>query len=125
MGFGKCLLLCRQNSKCLYFTRKGVIHSPATRFYLKLIHLPDVPSVKLLGFIFGNKLSWEPYLRQVRRKCQKFFNILRVISESSWSGDVTILFLLYLALIPSKTNYFSFITVLLQNTKCPFYRFHP
>jgi hypothetical protein len=79
----------RTKSQCVHFTRLRGLH-PHPTLFLQNSALPLVPSVKFLGLLLDNKLSWKPHLRWLRVKCQGSLNILIVLRERSWGGDTTV-----------------------------------
>jgi hypothetical protein len=57
------------------------------------------PAAKLLGHLFGGKLSWERRLQRLRIKCEWSLNVLNVVSDRSWVGDQMVMLRLHCALI--------------------------
>ena len=46
--------------------------------------IPIVQEVKFLHLIFDSKLSFLPHLRDLKKKCMKALNLLRVLANTSW-----------------------------------------
>jgi ribonuclease HI len=60
---------------------------------------------KFLGIIFDSKLSFIPHIKQLKTKCFKSLNLLKVVSKLSWGGDSTVLLRLYRAITRSRLDY--------------------
>src|SRR5207253_3412195 len=89
---------------CVHFSRiRGLYIDPELRLGREPI--PVAPQARFLGLLFDNRLTWIPHLRQLKDKCFRAMNILRVLSGSSWGADRTVLLRLYRALIRSKLDY--------------------
>ena len=67
--------------------------------------IPVVKEAKFLGILFDNKLSFIPHLRNLRDKCLKALNLLRVVAHRDWGGDFLTLIKLYRCFIRSKLDY--------------------
>ena len=64
---------------------------------------------KFLGVVFDRKLSFIPHIKQLKAKCQKALNLLRVVSHTDLGADRKILLHLYRTIIRSKLDYGSII----------------
>ena len=64
---------------------------------------------KCLGVTFDRKLSFIPHIKQLKAKCQKALNLLRVVAHTDWGADCKVLFNLYRTIIRSKLDYGSII----------------
>src|SRR5437867_6472825 len=60
-------------------------------------------------FIFDKMLSFIPHLQNLRTKCTKSLNLLKVVSHRDWGGDSQTLLKLYRTLIRSKLDYGSIV----------------
>ena len=49
--------------------------------------IPVVEENKFLGVIFDRKLSFIPHIKQLKAKCQKALNLLRVVAHTDWGAD--------------------------------------
>ena len=67
--------------------------------------IPVVEETKFLGIIFDRKLSFLPHIRQLKEKCTKALNLLRVVAHTTWGADQQTLIHLYRSLIRSKLDY--------------------
>ena len=93
---------------CVHFCRKRKLHLDPELF-LYGSQIPVVSQVKFLGLIFDNKLNFKPHICQLKEKCKKAMNLLRVVSHFDWGADQKVMFQLYKSLILSKLDYGSFI----------------
>ena len=71
--------------------------------------IPVVEENKFLGVIFDRKLSFIPHIKQLKAKCQKALNLLRVVAHTDWGADRKVLLNLYRTIIRSKLDYGSII----------------
>jgi ribonuclease HI len=89
---------------CIHFCNKRRAHSDPL-LLLNGQPIPVVKETKFLGVIFDHKLSFIPHLKNLRTKCLKAMNLLKVVSHRDWGGDSTTLLMLYRSLIRSKLDY--------------------
>jgi hypothetical protein len=73
------------------------------------VEIPVVKETKYLGIIFDSKLSFIPHLKNLRTKCLKAINLLRVLTTKDWGADSQTLLRLYRCLIRSKLDYGSIV----------------
>ena len=93
---------------CIHFCNKRRIH-PEPVLLLNQQPIPIVTESKFLGVIFDKKLSFIPHLQNLRTKCMKTLNLLKVVSHKDWGGDSSTLLKLYRTLIRSKLDYGSIV----------------
>jgi hypothetical protein len=93
---------------CIHFCNKRILH-PEPTLLLNNQPIPIVSETKFLGVIFDKKLSFIPHLQNLRTKCTKAMNLLKVVSHRDWGGDSKTLLKLYRALIRSKLDYGSIV----------------
>ena len=60
---------------------------------------------RFLGIIFDKKLSFLPHIKDLKTRCLKALNALKVYSNYKWGGDTDILLQLYNSFIRSKLDY--------------------
>ena len=89
---------------CMHFSRHRLFH-PHPVLTLANQVLPFSESTRFLGMVFDEKLTWLPHLRQLKEKCLKAMNILKVLSGTSWGADRTSMLRLYRSLIRSKLDF--------------------
>ena len=58
---------------------------------------------------FYKKLTFIPHIKALKAKCLKALDVLKVLSNTSWGGDHSVLLNLYRSLVRSKLNYGSII----------------
>ncbi|GFY01582.1 putative RNA-directed DNA polymerase from transposon X-element [Trichonephila clavipes] len=91
-------------SSCVHFCRKRNLH-PDPSIHIGNIHIPVVSEVRFLGVIFDSKLTFLPHVLYLRKKCERSFNILKVLSNTLWGADRVSLLRVYQALILSRLDY--------------------
>ncbi|GFW59333.1 probable RNA-directed DNA polymerase from transposon X-element [Trichonephila clavipes] len=91
-------------SCCVHFCRKRGIH-PDPEIRIRDVQIPVVPDVRFLGVIFDRRLTFLPHILQLRKKCEKSLNLLKVLSNTSWGADRTSLFRVYQAIVLSRIDY--------------------
>ena len=73
---------------------------------LELDHpIQFVKEAKFLGLIWDAKLTFEPYIKCHKARCQKSLNILKVLCRTEWGADRTALLKLHRSLGRSKLDY--------------------
>jgi ribonuclease HI len=93
---------------CIHFCNKRLIH-PEPVLLLHNQPIPIVAEAKFLGVTFDKKLSFIPHLQNLRTKCTKSLNLLKVVSHKDWGGNSQTLLKLYRTLIRSKLDYGSIV----------------
>ena len=89
---------------CIHFCNLRRIHFDPV-LTIDNIAIPVVKEAKFLGITFDSKLSFIPHLRNLRAKCLKAMNLLRVVAHRDWGGDFITLIKLYRCFIRSKLDY--------------------
>ena len=67
--------------------------------------IPVVEEAKFLGLLFDKKLTFIPHIKALKAKCLKALDVLKVLSNTNWGGDRSVLLNLYRSLIRSKLDY--------------------
>ena len=98
----------KSKTQCVHFCKLRRIHNDPV-LYLYGSPIPVVEESKFLGVIFDRKLSFIPHIRYIKAKCLKALNLLKVLSNTSWGADRSILLHLYRSLIRSKLDYGSIV----------------
>ena len=94
----------KSKTQCVHFCQLRKLHdNPQLYLYGSLI--PVVDEAKFLDVIFDQKLSFFPHIKYLKAKCLKALNLLKVLSNTSWDADRTVLLHLYRSLIRSKLDY--------------------
>ena len=87
--------------------RRNCIRQPD--LFLNGTRIPVRDEARFLGLIFDRKLSFLPHIRDLKRRCQKALNALKVLSNKEWGGTSDILLNLYRSLVRSKLDYACFV----------------
>ena len=91
-------------TQAVHFCRKtSCIRNPELTLYGKRIEVKN--EARFLGVIFDKKLSFLPHLKDLKLRCQKALNALKIFCCPEWGGDTDILLQLYRSLIRSKLDY--------------------
>ncbi|GFW41221.1 RNase H domain-containing protein [Trichonephila clavipes] len=77
-------------SCCVHFCRKRGIH-PDPEIRIRAVQIAVVPDVRFLGVIFDRRLTFLPHILQLRKRCEKSLNLLKVLSNTSWGGGSNII----------------------------------
>ena len=94
----------KSKSVCMHFCNKRIPHSdPSLKIYNT--EIPVVTETKFLGLTFDSKLSFKPHIANLKQKCLKTINLLRVVAHTRWGADSSTLLKLYRCLIRSKLDY--------------------
>ncbi|GFY11313.1 RNase H domain-containing protein [Trichonephila clavipes] len=91
-------------SCCVHFCRKRGIH-PDPEIRIRAVQIPVVPDVRFLGVIFDRRLTFLPHILQLRKRCEKSLNLLKVLSNTTWGSDRTSLLRVYQAIVLSRIDY--------------------
>ena len=98
----------KTKTQCVHFCHlKGLHPDPVLNIYGSPI--PVVEEGKFLGFLVDEKLSFIPYIKALKAKCLKALDILKVLSNTDWGGDRSVLLNLYRSLVRSKLDYGSIV----------------
>ena len=62
-----------------------------------------------MGLLFDKKLSFIPRIKDLKAKCLKTLDVLKVLSNTNWGGDRSVLLNLYRSLVRSKLDYGSIV----------------
>ena len=82
---------------------RGIHPDPDLYMYGQRISCKE--ETRFLGLLFDKKLTWVPHLRDLKIRCSKALNVLRVLSPTSWGADRKHLLILYKTLVASKMAY--------------------
>ena len=68
-------------------------------------NIQNLHVAKFLGVYMDYKLTWKDHILYIIRKCERYINILRMISSLRWGADPCIALLFYRACIRSIIDY--------------------
>ena len=98
----------KTKTQCVHFCQlRGLHPDPVLNIYGSPI--PVVEEAKFLGLLFDKKLSFIPHIKALKAKCLKALDILKVLSNTNWGGDRSVLLNLYRSLVRSKLDYGSIV----------------
>ena len=76
----------KSKTVCMHFCHLRKAHNDPI-LTLDGTPIPVVEENKFLGVIFDRKLSFIPHIKQLKAKCQKALNLLRVVAHTDWGAD--------------------------------------
>ena len=98
----------KTKTQCVHFCQlRGLHPDPVISIYRSPI--PVVEEAKFLGLLFDKKLTFIPHIKALKAKCLKALDVLKVVSNTSWGGNRSVLLNLYRSLVRSKLDYESII----------------
>jgi ribonuclease HI len=94
----------KNKTVCMHFHPPRIFQpDPTLRLNGSIIKVVD--QYKFLGVLFDSKLSFIPHVKELKTRCFKSLNLLKVVSNLSWGGDSTVLLRLYRAVTRSRLDY--------------------
>ena len=97
-------LFSNDKTHSVHFCCVRDVHSDPEIFINRcLISVSD--TAKFLGVVFDKKITFLPHILNLRTRCDKWLNILKVLSNTSWGADRMSLLKIYRAVIRSKLDY--------------------
>ena len=93
-----------EKTKCIHFCRKRNLHLDP-ELTLNSYSLPISNEIKYLGVIFDRKLTFESHVKDLRKRCTKALNVIKVLSSINWGSDRDCLLRVYRSVIRSKLDY--------------------
>lgn len=109
-------------TKALHFTKLRKYTQPI-HLHLNLQNIEFVNTHKYLGLTFDRKLTWTPYLKELKTKTTRQLNILKCVCNTKWGADRDTLIHIYKSFVQSRLDYGSTVyasanekTLLLLNT---------
>ena len=94
-----------------FFPRQSKKYNPTKEATLLLNGQPikNVEKAKFLGLTFDQKLTFKPHIQNLKEKCSKALNLLKVVSHQNWGADRDTIMKLYRSLVRSKIDYGSIV----------------
>ena len=89
---------------CVHFCRVRGIH-PDPEIFINHRQISISDTIKFLGVVFDKKITFLPHISNLRTRCDKSLNILKVLSNTSWGADRPSLLKIYRAVIRSRLDY--------------------
>ena len=97
------LMVSGNKSSCVVFSKRRV--PPFVNFTINDQEVNQCNSVKFLGMVFDSKLTWEKHIKYIIGKCSSSFNLLCMLSHTTWGADRCSLLKIYKSLIRSILDY--------------------
>ena len=91
-------------SVVVHFCRLRGVH-PDPDLYMHGQRISCMEQTRFLGLIFDNRLTWIPHLKDLKSRCMKALDILRILSHTSWGADRHQLLHIHKSLVLSKLSY--------------------
>lgn len=93
-----------EKTVCVPFSRKrGMFPEPSLKMSN---HELEVRSEhKFLGLIFDRKLTFSAHIKDLKTRCIKSLNLLKVLAHRSWGADKETLYKIYMSIIRSRLDY--------------------
>ena len=88
---------------CSFLSAEGF--TSRSRHYIYGSPIPVVDEAKFLGLLFDKKLTFIPHIKALKAKCFKALDFLKMLDNTSWGGDRSVLLILYRSLVRSKLGY--------------------
>ena len=93
---------------CSFLSVRGLHPDPVLNIYGSPIPVVE-EAARFLGLLFDKKLSFIPHIKALKAKCLKALDVLKVLSNTNWGGDRSVLLNLYRSLVRSKLDYGSIV----------------
>ena len=87
----------------IHFWKGTKIADPS--IFLNRTKITAVNEARFLGLIFDRKLTFKSHIQDLKLRCLKSLNVLKVVSHTDWGADSKVLLRLYQALVRSKLDY--------------------
>ncbi|KAK9882925.1 hypothetical protein WA026_023813 [Henosepilachna vigintioctopunctata] len=91
-----------EKTKCMIFTKKNISY-PVLTMSGKRLQFTD--SIEYLGIHMDRKLNWKKHIENIKKRCSKDLNLLRILGKHQWGADLNCLLRIYRCLIRSKIEY--------------------
>ena len=69
------------------------------------VPIKAVNETRFLGLIFDRRLTFKSHIRDLKLRCLKSLDVLKVVGHTDWGADRKVLLQLYQALVRSKLDY--------------------
>jgi Reverse transcriptase (RNA-dependent DNA polymerase) len=76
----------KSKTVCMHFCNKRTPH-PKPSLRLCNTEIPVVNETKFLGIIFDSKLTFKHHIANLKKKCLKAMNLLRMVAHTEWGAD--------------------------------------
>ena len=100
------LTLSATKTKAIFFTRRKI---PQIPLKINDTNIEILNKYKFLGLTLDRNLTYKAHIQDLRLRCQKDINLLKIVGSQKWGADFITLRKLYTSLIQSKIVYGIFI----------------
>jgi hypothetical protein len=83
----------------VHFIKARTKHNTACQLTLPSFTINPSPSARVLGVILNKKLSWQPYLQNIKSRLEPQTNVFKRITASTWGASQWVSRLLHTAII--------------------------
>ena len=91
----------------IHFWKGRAVADP--NIYINRTKIKAVDETRFLGLIFDKRLTFHSHIKDLKTRCLKSLNVLKVVSHTDWGADSKVLLRLYQALVRSKLDYGSIV----------------
>lgn len=98
------LILTPNKTTFLHFNNKNILPG-STEISIQNISVESSNTARFLGIIFDYKLSFNPQVDQVIKKCSRALNVIKYLCGTWWGSDPETLLILYKSLVRSIIEY--------------------
>ena len=86
-----------------FWKGRGAIAEP--NIFINGNQIKAVEETRFLGLIFDRRLTFLSHIRDLKTRCLKSLDVLKVVSHTDWGADRKVLLQLYQTLVRSKLDY--------------------
>ena len=94
---------------CMHFCRQNGVSPEPNNIIVLDKYIAVVKEAKCVGLIFDPKLTFQSHIQYLKTSCLKALDIIRVVGQTDWGADRTVLPHLYRSLVRSKLDYGSIV----------------
>ena len=87
----------------MHFWKGNGISEP--NIFINGSRIKAVDETRFLGLIFDRKLTFLSHIKDLKTRCLKSLDVLKVVGHTDWGADRKVLLQLYQALVRSKLDY--------------------
>jgi hypothetical protein len=80
------------------------------------VTIPNQKNPKFIGVKFDERLTFSQHITEIKIKCLKRLNLIKILSHKSWHLNFKTLKTIYQALVRSLMEYSAFVSVIISKT---------
>ena len=96
-----------EKTVAIVFTRNRHFRPDDVKLSINGVKIKVERTIKFLGITFDRELTWGPHIDNVKGRCNKRLNLLRMLAGTRWGASKRLLLIVYKALIRSIIDYAS------------------